>query len=68
MHALVERQLGVEVGVLAVAVSDVLAREHLDEHLDQVASSCVPETRLSSRIASKDEIGSRYESRAVITS
>ena len=32
------------------------------------ASSCAPDTRRSSWIASNDEIGVRYESRAVMTS
>ena len=35
MDPLVERQLGLEVGVLAVAVGEVLAVEDLDEGLDE---------------------------------
>src|SRR5436309_14706055 len=35
VDALVERELGVEVGVLTVAVTHMLAGKHFDEHLDK---------------------------------
>ena len=58
--AALDLELGLEVGVVAVAEGEVLDGEDpLDEDLDEVASSCEPETRRSSSIASAELTGWR---------
>jgi len=65
---LVEPQFGVEVSVLAVAEADVLAGQDLDEELDVLRVELCARDPLQLWIASNEEIGLRYESRAVMTS